>query len=131
MRAKIFRLIDWIFGGGFEEMDFGFDRPKGFDLEVRNDEIVVTARVPGFTLEEIDIELDGSVLTIRAARNLVTPKSPSDASGRRTCRAFTQRLLLPAAGVRDKMETVCRDGVLEVHVPKRCVSQRQETTARS
>jgi HSP20 family molecular chaperone IbpA len=131
LRAKIFSLLDWLFGGGFEEMDFGFSRPQGFDLEVRNDEMVITAHVPGYTLEEIDIELSGNVLTIRAARNLVTTRSLKEILERRACRAFTQSLLLPAAGDREKMETVYRDGVLKVYVPKRSMARSQAMTSRS
>ena len=56
LRTKIAAFFDRVFGGGFERMDFGLERKRGFDLEVRNDEIVVTANVAGFAEDEIDVE---------------------------------------------------------------------------
>jgi HSP20 family protein len=129
LRAKFFSLVDWLFGGGFEEMDFGSGRSQGFDLEVRTDEMIVTAQVPGFTAEELSIELSGSVLTIRAERNLARTKAQGETLAGRTCRTVTQSLLLPAAGDRDEMKADYRNGVLTVHVPKRDMPQRQRLTA--
>lgn len=129
-RAKIFNLFDWLFGGGFEQMDFGREQPRGFDLEVRDEEMLVTARVPGFAAEEIDVQLDGKLLTVRAARDL-TRKGGKHTPAGRTSRAFKRSLLLPEAGVGERMETAYRKGVLKVHVPRRQARSPQRTAART
>jgi HSP20 family molecular chaperone IbpA len=118
LRARVAGYIDRLFGGGFERMDFGFERNRGFDLEVRSDEIVVTAEVAGFAADEIDVERRDKTLTIRGVKRHARKTGKSRQSKRQPGSDFKHSMLLPEAADGQSIETNFRNGVLKVHVPR-------------
>jgi HSP20 family protein len=94
------------FGGDSEEM-----RPWGFDVEDQDGEIVVKAEVPGFDANEIDVQVHNGLLTIQAEKK---QKKGNEES----CRSYRRTVSLPCAVKEDKATATCRNGVLELHLPK-------------
>jgi len=94
------------FEGHYEEM-----LEKDFDVDDKDNEIVVKAEVPGFEANEIDVQLDNGFLTIKAEKKEKKDDEESYRSYRRT-------VTLPCGIKEDKATATCRNGVLELHLPK-------------
>jgi HSP20 family protein len=91
----------------------------GLDVEDGDQEMVVRAEVPGFEPGEVDVQVSGNVLTVKAEKK--EEKKGKDGNGRyeeRRYRTFHQRVTLPPGTDPDKIEARYKNGLLEVHVPK-------------
>lgn len=84
----------------------------GVAMEEKEGELVVSVEVPGFDPKELAVTLDEESLIIRGEHKEV--KEGKEEVVRRIERAFT----LPAGVEPEKIEATCRNGVLEVHVPR-------------
>ena len=91
--------------------------PWGLEMEEKEKEVVVRAEVPGFETSELDVQLAGDVLILRAEhREKVAGKEEKPVE---RCRERWERqLTLPANIEPDKVEARYRNGILEVHLPK-------------
>lgn len=94
------------------------DQPWNWDLEVRDEDkaIAVRADLPGFAPDDIDLQVVGDRLTIRA-----THKSETDEKDRgwtRQRREYYQTVPLSAAVDAEKIDAHFRNGVLTVRLPK-------------
>jgi HSP20 family protein len=87
--------------------------PPGLDLEEKENEVVVRAEVPGFEPNELEMTLLDNTLTIRAEHR----ETPEDKAVARRAR-LERTVTLPAGVEPDKIEATCRNGILEVHVPR-------------
>ncbi len=89
------------------------------DIVEEKGRFVVHADVPGVRPEDIEVTMDAGVLTVAGVRH---PGSRDEAvQQRRTERAsgrFLRRFTLPESTDSDKITARCRDGILEVSVPK-------------
>lgn len=91
--------------------------PWGLEMEEMDREFVVRAEVPGFEPNELEVLLTGDVLTIRAEHaDRAKPKEKEPVEHRHE--RWERSLTLPAGIVPESMEARCKNGVLEVHVPK-------------
>lgn len=89
------------------------------DVSESDTHVIVRASLPGFTREDVDVEVHDGLLTIRATR-----PDQSEPSGERYTRrerrvtGLARRIPLPA-DVRDKdAQADLRDGVLTLKLPK-------------
>lgn len=90
------------------------------DIAEDADRIVVTAEIPGMKQEDIDINFNGGILTIRGDREL--EKEKNERSYHRLERAygsFARSFTLPRTVDTDRITASYRDGVLEIVVPKK------------
>jgi HSP20 family protein len=94
------------FDGDYEEM-----RAWDFDVDDKENEIVVRAEVPGFEANEIDVQLNNEFLIIKAEKQQKKDEGDSYRSYRRT-------VTPPCRVKEDKATATCRNGVLELHLPK-------------
>ncbi|WP_251329656.1 Hsp20/alpha crystallin family protein [Haloplanus pelagicus] len=88
------------------------------DIAHYDDEIVVTADVPGFEREALDVSIDDDRLTIHAESEL-EESSEDDAYLRRERhhRSMHRTIQLPAGGHHDGTSATYRNGVLTVTIP--------------
>ncbi|WP_251341268.1 Hsp20/alpha crystallin family protein [Haloplanus halophilus] len=110
----------------FERMNQGFDtwgRSVGgadFAVDVAHidDELVVTADVPGFEKEDFEVSVDGDLLTIRAESDSESA-SDDDAYVRRERRHSSMRrtIHLPVDVDGEGASATYRNGVLTVTIP--------------
>jgi len=82
--------------------------------EEKEKEVVVRAELPGFKPEEVKVELTGEELTVEAEHREAAEK------GEKAERTYARRVLTLPAGVEmEKAEALYRNGVLEVHLPRK------------
>jgi HSP20 family protein len=103
-----------------------YDRPDyrsgesdfAVDIAHHDDEIVVTADVPGFEKEDFDISVDGDLLTIRAESEMESSVD-EDAYVRRERRhhAMRRTIRLPVDVDGEDASASYRNGVLTVTIP--------------
>jgi HSP20 family protein len=89
------------------------------DMYETGDDLVVTASVPGVRPEDIDITVQGDILTIKGE---TTTEKDNNQSGyhlhERRYGRFYRQVALPAAVKSDAAEAHFEDGVLRLRMPK-------------
>ena len=113
-------LLDRFLGGRptLFEADGGLDdRAWGLDVDEREDEIVVRAEVPGFEPDELEVQLNDRLLTVKAEKEK-TKKRNKGRHVELAYRSFYRSLTLPDGIKADQVEAKYHNGVLEVHVPR-------------
>jgi len=116
-RDRINRMFSEVEGWPYEILD---RIPLPVDMEETDDEIVVTASMPGYTRDEIEINVRNGSLHIEG--NTEDEREERDATWHRRERrvgTVKRSILLPAAVDDDRAEATLRDGVLRVALPKR------------
>jgi HSP20 family protein len=102
----------------------GFERDGSstcrVDILEQDDAYIVTADLPGWLNEDVNITFEDGVLTIAGTRedNNETAESGFHLRERRTG-SFSRRFRLPAIVDETKVDAVLEDGVLSVTVNKR------------
>jgi HSP20 family protein len=89
--------------------------PWGFEMEEKENEVIVRAEVPGFEMKEIEVTVRGNELTILAEHKEEKPEK-GEVVERRNAR-LERSVILPIGAVPEKIEATYRNGILEVHVP--------------
>lgn len=91
----------------------------GIDLADQGDEFVVTADVPGFEKDEIDLRLADNTLLISATSSQSTEaREETYLRSERQHRSMRERVRLPEPITEDDIEARLKNGVLTVHLPK-------------
>ncbi len=84
-------------------------------FEEKDDEYLLSAEIPGFEPEEIDVKVTGNVLSVRAEHR--EEKSEDGGSSYRYGE-FYRTMTLPPGVDAEKIDAAYHSGVLEVHLPK-------------
>lgn len=85
-------------------------------IEEKEKEYLVRAELPGFEPPEVEVEVKGEELTLKAVH-----KEPEEGKGEKKVGRYAevkQSLLLPPGIVPEKIEAQYRNGMLEIHLPK-------------
>jgi HSP20 family protein len=103
--------------------------PTGVEIWEDEDKVHVVAEVPGIKAEDIDVTLDGSVLTIQGEKKDMRqmPQQKPEEKGRevrwhmqsRYYGRFTRQLHLPSSVDESKVTASVKDGLLHVDIEKR------------
>jgi HSP20 family protein len=124
-RNELSRLhsdIDDLFGNFFRGLDTPFFSQKlwpTMDVAEQENAIVVRAEVAGCKAEDINISVYGNTLTISGEK-----KESEEEKGKdyyhieSTYGGFRRDLTLPAEVDADKIDAVCKNGVLTITLPK-------------
>lgn len=112
-RHQMHDLFSRFFGRSLQPIDGEYEEMRAWDFDVddKDNEIVVKAEVPGFEASEIDVQLTNGFLTIQAEKKQKKDEEESYRSYRRT-------VTLPCGINANKTTAMCRNGVLELHLPK-------------
>jgi HSP20 family protein len=117
--------VNRIFGGPVlrrerdEEMSLGAWIPP-VDIVEEKERILLTAELPGFKENEIEIQMEGGVLTLRGER-----KSEVEKEGRtfhrmeRSYGQFVRSFTLPNNVDREHVKANFANGLLQIELPKR------------
>lgn len=101
---------------------FGDSSPgwaPALDISERKDAYVVTVELPGVHLDDLQITLEDTLLTIQGERHLANDSSEEQYHRiERRYGAFRRSITLPAHVVADAVEASFEDGVLQIVVPK-------------
>jgi HSP20 family protein len=89
------------------------------DVYETDDELVVSAAVPGVKPEEVEISITGDTLTIKGETKTETKVEKANyLRQERRYGAFARTVTLPTPIQADKAEAKFKDGVLTVIIPK-------------
>ena len=106
------------FAGTNEDLVSGTWVPP-VDVAETQDKILVRAEVPGMRQEDIQIEFENGLLTIRGERRLEKAENMTWHRVERTYGNFSRSFTLPRSVDAERIAASYRDGVLEIDVPKR------------
>jgi HSP20 family protein len=119
MTNRLRRLFDTPF-----DMDM-FPQPVGWvpAMEVTEaaDELLVTAELPGLKKDDVDLSLDGSMLTLRGEKKEERTEDDRERKVHvyeRSYGTFTRSFMLPREIDAEKIRADFTDGVLKLHLPK-------------
>jgi HSP20 family protein len=110
-------------GGGLGEMSSMGGTGVAMDLADHGDEFVVTADLPGYRKENIDVQLRGDQLHVSAERETESQQDEGGDGGRfirreRERQSANRTLTLPEEVDEDGVSASYRNGVLTVHLSK-------------
>lgn len=112
-----------LFSDPFALMTSQLTRPAAFvpaaDVTVSDDDLVLTMDLPGFTSEDITIDVQDNVLTVRGER--MRPEISDGTSMvhvERAFGAFERRVTIPKGVDPDRITASLDNGVLSLIVPK-------------
>jgi HSP20 family protein len=101
------------------------------DVVEDKDRIVLTADLPGVSLEQVEIQLHKDVLTVRGERKVAQAAESAETGElfrrfERVSGVFERSFTLPPTVDVDRIEAGMRDGVLTVSLPKRPEAQPRQ-----
>jgi len=122
LRTEFDRLFDQINRAGF----FGTPEPMfealwspSLDFSETEKEYLVRLEVPGIPRDDLEVNVDGRILTISGRREIAKEESGEDFFWKeREQGRFVRSVNLPAAVDPAKVSAVCQDGVMTVRLPK-------------
>jgi HSP20 family protein len=121
VRDEMNRLFNQAFGrtGGDVESWLSGSWMPPVDIYETNDMLVIKAELPGFTKEDLHVEINENTLTLRGERRPdAAVKEEQYHRRERASGAFQRSFLLPAMVDQAKVQASYKDGVLELHLPK-------------
>lgn len=120
--ARLHNEMDDLFDGFFR----GLDRPFGgykawpaIDVAEKDDAILVRAEVPGCKADDVDISVYNNTLTISGEKKETREeKDKGYYYSESSYGSFRRDVTLPAEVDTAKVEATCKDGVLNITLPK-------------
>lgn len=104
--------------------------PESIKIEVKEtgDNIVVQAEMPGLKKEDIDVSMDGNVLTIRAEVSQYDADTKNDKvlHSERYYGSVQRSLSLPSEVAAEKVTASYEDGMLKLVLPKQTPEQTRK-----
>lgn len=119
LQSEMNRLFDGFFGSGKGDGTTARRWIPAMDLAETEDDLVLTADLPGMTEEDIAIEVKDGTLTVSGDRS--DERSTEEKGYHRVERsfgAFSRSLTLPRGIEADKVSASFDKGVLEITIPK-------------
>ncbi len=90
-----------------------------FDVSETENELIITAEVPGMDKKDLDIHLSEGVLTVKGEKKQETEeKKENYHCVERRYGAFSRTMRLPVDVDTDKVDAAYKDGVLKITLPK-------------
>lgn len=126
LHREMNRLFDDFLGPGTA----GAQQPTAtmaprLDVKEREDELSIAAELPGVEPNEVDVRLDGSLLTIRGEKKAETEQDKQDYHVmERSYGRFQRSLQLPFEPDANQVRAEFRHGVLTIHIPKQAQQER-------
>jgi HSP20 family protein len=99
------------------------------DIFEEKDRFIVRADLPGVDPNDIDVNMENGVLTVSGERNN-EERSEFEGVSRieRVAGRFLRRFTLPETADADAIKATCRNGILEISIPKQAVVQPRRIT---
>lgn len=124
LQREVNRLLDTGRLGDEEAGGILADWAPAVDIKEEPNQFVIHADLPGVDIKDIEITLENGVLSLRGQR--IAEKKEETGQYRRVERVrgtFLRRFSLPDVAAADQVTAKCKDGVLEVIVPKTQAAQ--------
>jgi HSP20 family protein len=96
------------------------------DVQDRGDHFSVTAELPGFTKDEVEVKVGPDGVELKAEK---TEKHGKEESGgyQRSTRSYYQYVNLPEQVVTEKIDGTMKNGILQLKLPKRASKLKDNT----
>ncbi|MDX2480576.1 MAG: Hsp20/alpha crystallin family protein [Desulfuromusa sp.] len=113
------KSLDWPFRGGRDLNTTGADWAPRADISETDAEFCITAEVPGIKREDVKINIEDHVLSIRGEN-----KQEKEEKGKKFHRieryygSFSRSFSLPENVNEDKIDATFKDGMLTLTIPK-------------
>lgn len=121
--ARLWSRVPPFFGEGVEEWSVPLD------IREQDGNLVVEASIPGMKPEEIDVEIEADVLTIKGeTRTEKEEKKKGYLLKERSEGSFYRTIRLPEGVDGDSAESNYADGVLTVTMPKKPTTTAKKVT---
>jgi HSP20 family protein len=120
------RWDEWI-----KQSELALPALPAIDVIDRDAEVVVRAQVPGLTAEDLEVTVSEQNLTLRGHKQTESEETGEFYHREISSQEFVRTISLPAAVDVDKATANCKDGVLEITLPKREVVRKQKLTIQS
>ncbi|HMO51937.1 MAG TPA: Hsp20/alpha crystallin family protein [Kiritimatiellia bacterium] len=119
MMDHFFRRFDADFGGSLLRGDFASSATPRLDIAETGEEVTVTADLPGLDEKDIQVSLDGDLLTLRGERRHEhEDKRKNYHRIERSYGSFVRTVALPEGIDRDNVKASFKKGVLTVTIGK-------------
>lgn len=123
MFDEFFRPFDEFFQPFFASTMHSLSEQGSFrqpilDIQDRGDHFSLTAELPGFTKDEVQVRVDSNGIELRADKTEKRSKG-EDGSYERSSRSCYQYLSLPDQVNAEKIDGTMKNGILELKLPKR------------
>ena len=118
LRHEMNRLLDG--GGRCVNGGLGHEA-RGFpsvNIWEDGERFFVEAEIPGLTLNDLQVEVNGNELSIRGERKTATDEDLTFHHRERGVGSFSRLITLPVDVSPDKVEAVLKDGILTITLPK-------------
>ncbi len=120
--ARLHNEMDDLFDSFFRGLDRPFTGYKAWpaiDVVEQDDAIVVRAEVPGCKAEDVEISVYNNVLTISGEKKQSEEKKEKGYYHMETSYgSFRREITLPTDVDQGKIDATCKDGVLNITLPK-------------
>lgn len=114
---RLSRFFDWPFEEG---ETFGWT--PTVDVEETDEALVLTAEMPGLEAENVEIEVEGNLLTLSGEKTAERESEETDGRNLRVWErrygSFSRSFTLPNAVEADKIKADFENGVLTIRMPK-------------
>ena len=118
MQQEMNRLFDEFFGERRTSMAEGQWAPA-VDVSETESEMVVRVELPGMTHDDIEVNLQDNVLTLKGEKKQEKKEEKENFHRlERSYGSFTRSFSLPAGVKQEDIKATFKDGVLEVSLPK-------------
>ncbi|MFO1425092.1 MAG: Hsp20/alpha crystallin family protein [Candidatus Competibacteraceae bacterium] len=124
LQREVNRLFETNRFGDEEAGHMLADWMPAVDIKEEPNQFVIHADLPGVDIKDIEVTLENGVLTLKGQR--ASEKKEETERYRRVERVrgtFLRRFSLPDVADAEKVSAKCKDGVLEMVVPKREAAQ--------
>lgn len=114
-----FRLFDSI-DRQVDQMLTSHTRADATRMTLRDtgDELLIVADLPGVSDKDLEISLEGDVLTLHASGDRQTPAGYKLVRSERPSMRMVRQIELPVRVAADDLQATLQDGVLQLRLPK-------------
>ncbi|MFC1982255.1 Hsp20/alpha crystallin family protein [Chloroflexota bacterium] len=88
------------------------------DMYEEKDQLVVKTELPGINEKNLEVTLEGDVLTIKAEKKEEVTEDATHHTGERYYGKYVRSMSLPTHANGDKISATLNNGVLELRIPK-------------
>jgi len=118
IRNEINNLLNEFFGGPIHTGPLAGEWLPPADITETADKIIFKAELPGLESKDIEIDLNGNLLTIRGEKKHEEEKGGNHFIGERYYGSFHRTFDLPSIAKDGVAEATFRRGILTISIPK-------------
>lgn len=125
IRQRAYQFFEWRGRGDGRDLEDWFNaemeflKPVSVEIAEKGDVLHIRCEVPGFTEEELQVNLEPAAFTIKGEHREETEKKEEKTyHSERRARQIFRRITLPVNVIPDKATAKLKSGVLELSVPR-------------